>query len=106
MGFSWAIEEVQNSWLIFECVKEMAPKKLEQTVKKLRDEFQVAGDVKMQVGRGPALPTIKPPTFAEKSFWCNYQKQFEAAGKNNAWTEEEKATNFTVALRGNASEIL
>ncbi|KAJ8948273.1 hypothetical protein NQ318_020758 [Aromia moschata] len=44
---------------------------------------------------------MKPPQFDGKSSWVNYLRQFEAAAKAN-----EKATALTLALRGDATDIL
>ncbi|KAJ8947791.1 hypothetical protein NQ318_019463 [Aromia moschata] len=49
---------------------------------------------------------MKPPQFDGKSSWVNYLRQFEAAAKANGWSLAEKATALTLALRGDATDIL
>ncbi|KAJ8958303.1 hypothetical protein NQ318_017449 [Aromia moschata] len=49
---------------------------------------------------------MKPPQFDGKSSWVNYLRQFEAAAKANCWSLAEKATALTLALRGDATDIL
>ncbi|KAJ8937745.1 hypothetical protein NQ318_009155 [Aromia moschata] len=49
---------------------------------------------------------MKPPQFDGKSSWVNYLRQFEAAAKANGWSLAEKATALTLALRGDAIDIL
>ncbi|KAJ8947677.1 hypothetical protein NQ318_009561 [Aromia moschata] len=49
---------------------------------------------------------MKPPQFDGKSSWVNYLRQFEAAEKANGWSLAEKATALTLALRGDATDIL
>ncbi|KAJ8946812.1 hypothetical protein NQ318_002091 [Aromia moschata] len=49
---------------------------------------------------------MKPPQFDGKSSWVNYLRQFEAAAKANGWSLTEKATALTLALRGDATDIL
>ncbi|KAJ8936593.1 hypothetical protein NQ318_016887 [Aromia moschata] len=49
---------------------------------------------------------MKPPQFDGKSPWVNYLRQFEAAAKANGWSLAEKATALTLALRGDATDIL
>ncbi|KAJ8945969.1 hypothetical protein NQ318_016797 [Aromia moschata] len=49
---------------------------------------------------------MKPPLFDGKSSWVNYLRQFEAAAKANGWSLAEKATALTLALRGDATDIL
>ncbi|KAJ8948952.1 hypothetical protein NQ318_022974 [Aromia moschata] len=49
---------------------------------------------------------MKPPQFDVKSSWVNYLRQFEAAAKANGWSLAEKATALTLALRGDATDIL
>ena len=50
--------------------------------------------------------SIKPPTFDGTTSWDNYKKQFDAAARANGWTTQEKAISLTMALRGNAVDIL
>ncbi|KAJ8949844.1 hypothetical protein NQ318_000544 [Aromia moschata] len=49
---------------------------------------------------------MKPPQFDGKSSWVNYLRQFEAATRANGWSLAEKATALTLALRGDATDIL
>ncbi|KAJ8941415.1 hypothetical protein NQ318_010165 [Aromia moschata] len=49
---------------------------------------------------------MKPPQFDGKSSWVNYLRQFEAAARANSWSLAEKATALTLALRGDATDIL
>ncbi|KAJ8933818.1 hypothetical protein NQ318_022686 [Aromia moschata] len=49
---------------------------------------------------------VKPPQFDGKSSWVNYLRQLEAAAKENGWSLAEKATALTLALRGDATDIL
>ncbi|KAJ8946361.1 hypothetical protein NQ318_010126 [Aromia moschata] len=49
---------------------------------------------------------MKPPQFDGKSSWVNYLRQFEAAAKANGWSLAEKATALTLALRGDATDII
>ncbi|KAJ8974731.1 hypothetical protein NQ317_004054 [Molorchus minor] len=49
---------------------------------------------------------MKPPQFDGKTPWPNYLRQFEAAAKTNDWSMDEKATALTLALRGDATDIL
>ncbi|KAJ8949926.1 hypothetical protein NQ318_007634 [Aromia moschata] len=49
---------------------------------------------------------MKPPQFDGKSSWVNYLRQFEAAARANGWSLAEKATSLTLALRGDATDIL
>ncbi|KAJ8946871.1 hypothetical protein NQ318_006781, partial [Aromia moschata] len=49
---------------------------------------------------------MKPPQFDGKSSWVNYLRQFEAAARENGWSLAEKATALTLALRGDATDIL
>ncbi|KAJ8939567.1 hypothetical protein NQ318_014131, partial [Aromia moschata] len=49
---------------------------------------------------------MKPPQFDGKSSWVNYLRQFEAAARANGWSLAEKATALTLALRGDATDIL
>ncbi|KAJ8949233.1 hypothetical protein NQ318_022745 [Aromia moschata] len=49
---------------------------------------------------------MKPPQFDGKSSWVNYLRQFEATAKANGWSLAEKATARTIALRGDATDIL
>ncbi|KAJ8948860.1 hypothetical protein NQ318_013513, partial [Aromia moschata] len=49
---------------------------------------------------------MKPPQFDGKSSWVNYLRQFEAAARANDWSLAEKATALTLALRGDATDIL
>ncbi|KAJ8953487.1 hypothetical protein NQ318_023608, partial [Aromia moschata] len=49
---------------------------------------------------------MKPPQFDGKSSWVNYLRQFEAAAKANCWSLAEKARAPTLALRGDATDIL
>ncbi|KAJ8942767.1 hypothetical protein NQ318_002927 [Aromia moschata] len=49
---------------------------------------------------------MKPPQFDGQSSWVNYLRQFEAAARANGWSLAEKATALTLALRGDATDIL
>ncbi|KAJ8933795.1 hypothetical protein NQ318_001525 [Aromia moschata] len=49
---------------------------------------------------------MKPPQFDGKSSWVNYLRQFEAAARANGWSLAEKATALTLALRGDATDVL
>uniref|UniRef100_A0A6P7GWT3 Uncharacterized protein LOC114343257 n=1 Tax=Diabrotica virgifera virgifera TaxID=50390 RepID=A0A6P7GWT3_DIAVI len=49
---------------------------------------------------------VKVPNFDGKSSWNNYMKQFESAAIANGWSEKEKAVNLTIALRGDALDVL
>ncbi|KAJ8957194.1 hypothetical protein NQ318_007756 [Aromia moschata] len=49
---------------------------------------------------------MKPPQFDGKSSWVNYLRQFEAAARANGWSLAEKATALTLALHGDATDIL
>uniref|UniRef100_A0A6P7GY97 Uncharacterized protein LOC114347964 n=1 Tax=Diabrotica virgifera virgifera TaxID=50390 RepID=A0A6P7GY97_DIAVI len=53
-----------------------------------------------------SLARVKVPNFDEKSSWNNYMKQFESAARANGWFEKEKAVNLTIALRGDALDVL
>lgn len=69
-------------------------------------------DEMIKVERKPKLRNsetsvrIKAPTFDGKVSWENYLKQFETAARANGWTETEKAVNLTIALRGEACDVL
>ncbi|KAG5889429.1 hypothetical protein JTB14_032762 [Gonioctena quinquepunctata] len=49
---------------------------------------------------------MKPPQFDGKTPWENYRRQFEAAAKANGWNAGERAVALTLALRGEATNIL
>ena len=49
---------------------------------------------------------MKAPQFDGKSSWNNYHRQFEAAARANRWSHTEKALALTLALRGEATDIL
>ncbi|XP_050509334.1 scaffold attachment factor B1-like [Diabrotica virgifera virgifera] len=49
---------------------------------------------------------VKVPNFDGKSSWNNYMKQFESAARANGWSEKEKAVNLSIALRGDALDVL
>ncbi|XP_045540069.1 uncharacterized protein LOC123722408 [Papilio machaon] len=49
---------------------------------------------------------LKVPEFDGKTCWSNYYRQFEAASRANSWTDSEKALALTLALRGEATNIL
>jgi hypothetical protein len=49
---------------------------------------------------------MKPPTFDGKTSWTNYLKQFDAAARANGWSSQQKALSLTVALRGEALDVL
>ncbi|KAG5888709.1 hypothetical protein JTB14_035774 [Gonioctena quinquepunctata] len=50
--------------------------------------------------------SMKPPQFDGKTPWKNYRRQFEAAAKANGWNAGERAVALTLALRGEATNIL
>ncbi|KAG5888496.1 hypothetical protein JTB14_015741 [Gonioctena quinquepunctata] len=50
--------------------------------------------------------SMKPPQFDGKTPWANYRRQFEAAAKANGWNAGERAVALTLALRGEATNIL
>ncbi|KAJ8982074.1 hypothetical protein NQ317_015586 [Molorchus minor] len=69
----------------------------------------VAGDKEQHSIRHTTCETkmrMKPPQFDGKTPWPNYLCQFEAAAKTNDWSMDEKATALTLALRGDATDIL
>ncbi|KAJ8983830.1 hypothetical protein NQ317_008956 [Molorchus minor] len=69
----------------------------------------VAGDKEQHSIRHTPCDTkmrMKPPQFDGKTPWPNYLRQFEAAAKTNDWSMDEKATALTLALRGDATDIL
>ncbi|KAJ8981797.1 hypothetical protein NQ317_006877 [Molorchus minor] len=69
----------------------------------------VAGDKEQHSIRHTTCETkmrMKPPQFDGKTPWPNYLRQFEAAAKTNDWSMDEKATALTLALRGDATDIL
>ncbi|KAJ8974853.1 hypothetical protein NQ317_016688 [Molorchus minor] len=69
----------------------------------------VAGDKEQHSIRHTTCGTkmrMKPPQFDGKTPWPNYLRQFEAAAKTNDWSMDEKATALTLALRGDATDIL
>ncbi|KAJ8955655.1 hypothetical protein NQ317_004479 [Molorchus minor] len=69
----------------------------------------VAGDKEQHSIRHTTYETkmrMKPPQFDGKTPWPNYLRQFEAAAKTNDWSMDEKATALTLALRGDATDIL
>ena len=81
----------------------------------LKQEIEKANSPKCQeTSEAPKLvenkyiskSVIKPPQFDGKTAWANYFCQFEAAARANGWTIAEKATALTVALRGDATDIL
>ncbi|KAG8236087.1 hypothetical protein J437_LFUL015431 [Ladona fulva] len=45
-------------------------------------------------------------TFNGKIPWASYIKQFEAASETNTWSPHEKAVALTLALRGEALDVL
>jgi hypothetical protein len=49
---------------------------------------------------------MKAPQFDGKTSWDNYHRQFEAAARANGWSDTEKALALTLALRGDATNIL
>lgn len=63
----------------------------------LRQESNTAGETKAR---------LKPPTFDGTTSWPNYLKQFNAAASANGWCSREKAVALTVALRGDALDVL
>ncbi|KAJ8980860.1 hypothetical protein NQ317_008919 [Molorchus minor] len=70
---------------------------------------RVAGDKEQHSIRHTTCETkmrMKPPQFDGKTPWPNYLRQFEAAAKTNDWSMDEKATALTLALRGDATDIL
>ncbi|KAJ8968046.1 hypothetical protein NQ317_018976, partial [Molorchus minor] len=69
----------------------------------------VAGDKEQHSIRHTTCETkmrMKAPQFDGKTPWPNYLRQFEAAAKTNDWSMDEKATALTLALRGDATDIL
>jgi predicted aspartyl protease len=52
------------------------------------------------------LVKLKPPPFDGTTSWSMYKKQFEAAAGANNWDDEGKAVALTLALRGQALQIL
>ncbi|KAJ8981830.1 hypothetical protein NQ317_004780, partial [Molorchus minor] len=69
----------------------------------------VAGDKEQHSIRHTTCETkmrMKPPQFDGKTPWPNYLRQFKAAAKTNDWSMDEKATALTLALRGDATDIL
>ncbi|XP_074039692.1 uncharacterized protein [Leptinotarsa decemlineata] len=54
----------------------------------------------------PGKLSMKPPQFEGKTPWANYRRQFEAAARANGWNAGEKAVALTLALRGEATNIL
>ena len=48
----------------------------------------------------------KAPKFDGKSAWSSYLRQFEIAAKMNGWSSEEKASNLTLSLQGEALNII
>ncbi|KAH0818866.1 hypothetical protein GEV33_003925 [Tenebrio molitor] len=53
-----------------------------------------------------SLVKLKPPPFDGTTSWSMYKKQFEAAAEANNWDDEGKAVALTLALRGQAVQIL
>lgn len=49
---------------------------------------------------------IKPPTYDGESSWTVFQKQFEAAASLNSWTDNVKAIQMVVSLRGKAADLV
>uniref|UniRef100_A0A6P7GJ60 Uncharacterized protein LOC114339534 n=1 Tax=Diabrotica virgifera virgifera TaxID=50390 RepID=A0A6P7GJ60_DIAVI len=72
--------------------------KNDETKYKLEPQSIVEGSV--------SLARVKVPNFDGKSSWNNYMKQFESAARANGWSEKEKAVNLTIALRGDALDVL
>ncbi|KAJ8957284.1 hypothetical protein NQ318_007848 [Aromia moschata] len=56
--------------------------------------------------KSPGSDIDRLSKFDGKSSWVNYLRQFEAAAKANGWSLAEKATALTLALRGDATDIL
>ncbi|KAJ8973415.1 hypothetical protein NQ317_017639 [Molorchus minor] len=76
---------------------------------KIKEACSVAGDKEQHSIRHTTCETkmrMKPPQFDGKTPWPNYLRQFEAAAKTNDWSMDEKATALTLALRGDATDIL
>ncbi|XP_074041625.1 uncharacterized protein [Leptinotarsa decemlineata] len=60
----------------------------------------------MSVSSEPGKLSMKPPQFDGKTPLANYRRQFEVAARANGWNAGEKAVALTLALRGEARNIL
>lgn len=49
---------------------------------------------------------MKPPQFDGNFFRKNYQRQFKSAARVNLWTMTGKTRAITLALRGEATDML
>ncbi|CAC5407814.1 unnamed protein product [Mytilus coruscus] len=64
------------------------------------------------VNRRPNVPATnkntykKPPVYDGTPSWQDYLVQFKQLGKRNQWTQEDKAMELAVSLRGAAVSIL
>uniref|UniRef100_A0A6P7FT97 Uncharacterized protein LOC114333744 n=1 Tax=Diabrotica virgifera virgifera TaxID=50390 RepID=A0A6P7FT97_DIAVI len=99
-----------------EKIKEIE-KKMEETEKVDKGMEPILTDIKDDetkykleprpiVEGGVSHARVKVPNFDGKSSWNNYMKQFESAARANGWSEKEKAVNLTIALRGDALDVL
>ncbi|CAH0546374.1 unnamed protein product [Brassicogethes aeneus] len=84
--------------------------KLEVKIREINSKL-TAVNLPMMLAEPGTMPEgsrvrMKPPQFDGKTSWTNYIRQFEAAAKANGWLPEEKATALTLALRGDATDIL
>ncbi|KAG5900645.1 hypothetical protein JTB14_005919 [Gonioctena quinquepunctata] len=95
------LEKQINSASSTEMVNENAMLDLSLNVDKVQEGIK---DVKVisEIGK----LSMKPPQFDGKTPWANYRRQFEAAAKANGWNAGERAVALTLALRGEATNIL
>ncbi|XP_072397444.1 uncharacterized protein [Diabrotica undecimpunctata] len=76
------------------------------TVEIKEDETKCKLEIRPKFEGSGGSVHVKVPTFDGKSSWNNYMKQFESAARANGWSEKEKAVNLTIALRGDALDVL
>lgn len=104
-------EEIKNLDRKVEEKIEALDSKLEEKVKdvnlRMNKEFCCHSKCDLNTDVKTVMTRVKPPTFDGKtSSWPNYLKQFEAAARTNCLTPKEKAVTLTVALRGEAMDVL
>ncbi|KAG5886775.1 hypothetical protein JTB14_032266 [Gonioctena quinquepunctata] len=95
------LEKQINSASSTEMVNENAMLDLSLNLDKVQEGIK---DVKINSEIGKL--SMKPPQFDGKTPWANYRRQFEAAAKANGWNAGERAVALTLALRGEATNIL
>ncbi|KAJ8971025.1 hypothetical protein NQ317_001901 [Molorchus minor] len=104
------IREIESQFALLSSKTDLSPPgAADENVGEESPACSVAGDKEQHSIRHTTCETkmrMKPPQFDGKTPWPNYLRQFEAAAKTNDWSMDEKATALTLALRGDATDIL